>query len=251
MTQTYRTGDAVPNHVAIIMDGNGRWAQRRFLPRAEGHRRGVRSVRRVIEAAARNGVRYLTLFAFSSENWKRPAEEVNALMVLFATALKKEAQAMRENGVRLRVAGDLNAFSQEIRNSIRDSEAMTAHCERMTLTICANYGGRWDIVEAFKNILKKDPTIAEHPEKVTEALVSDNLAFDWAPAVDLMIRTGGEQRISNFILWQAAYAELYASPCLWPDFDENDLKEALDWYAGRERRFGMTGEQIKALGHGE
>ena len=251
MTQTNRTGDAVPNHVAIIMDGNGRWAQRRFLPRAEGHRRGVRSVRRVIEAAARNGVRYLTLFAFSSENWKRPAEEVNALMVLFATALKKEAQAMRENGVRLRVAGDLNAFSQEIRNSIRDSEAMTAHCDRMTLTICANYGDRWDIVEAFKNILKKDPTIVEHPEKVTEALVSDNLAFDWAPAVDLMIRTGGEQRISNFILWQAAYAELYASPTLWPDFDEKDLEAALDWYAGRERRFGMTGEQIKALGRGE
>lgn len=251
MTQTNRTGDAVPNHVAIIMDGNGRWAQRRFLPRAEGHRRGVRSVRRVIEAAARNGVRYLTLFAFSSENWKRPAEEVNALMVLFATVLKKEAQAMRENGVRLRVAGDLSAFSQEIRNSIRDSEAMTAHCERMTLTICANYGGRWDIVEAFKNILKKDPSIGAHPEMVTEALVDANLAFDWAPAVDLMIRTGGEQRISNFILWQAAYAELYASPTLWPDFDEKDLEAALDWYAGRERRFGMTGEQIKALGRGE
>ena len=251
MTQTNRTGDAVPNHVAIIMDGNGRWAQRRFLPRAEGHRRGVRSVHRVIEAAARNGVRYLTLFAFSSENWKRPAEEVNALMVLFATALKKEAQAMRENGVRLRVAGDLSAFSQEIRNSIRDSEAMTAHCERMTLTICANYGGRWDIVEAFKNILKKDPSIGAHPETVTEALVDANLAFDWAPAVDLMIRTGGEQRISNFILWQAAYAELYASPTLWPDFDEKDLDAALDWYAGRERRFGMTGEQIKALGRGE
>ena len=194
----------LPRHVAIIMDGNGRWAQRRFLPRAEGHRRGVRSVRRVIEAAAQSGVRYLSLFAFSSENWKRPADEVNALMGLFATALKKEAQAM------------------------------TAHGETMTLTICANYGGRWDIVEAFRNILRKDPSIAQEPERVTEALVDANLAFDWAPPVDLMIRTGGEQRIS-----------------LWPDFDENDLKEALDWYAGRERRFGMTGEQIKALGHGE
>ena len=154
----------------------------------------------------------------------------------------------RENGY---VAGDLSAFSQEIQNSIRDSEAMTAHCERMTLTICANYGGRWDIVEAFRNILRKDPSIAEHPEKITEAMVDANLAFDWAPPVDLMIRTGGEQRISNFILWQAAYAELFASSTLWPDFDEKDLKEALDWYAGRERRFGMTGDQIKALEHGD
>ena len=209
MSQTNQKGGGAPCHVAIIMDGNGRWAQRRFLPRAEGHRRGVRSVRRVIEAAAQSGVRYLSLFAFSSENWKRPADEVNALMGLFATALKKEAQAMRENGVKLRVAGDLSAFSKDIQESIKESEAMT------------------------------------------EALVDANLAFDWAPPVDLMIRTGGEQRISNFILWQAAYAELYASPRLWPDFDENDLKEALDWYAGRERRFGMTGEQIKALGHGE
>ena len=251
MTETKQTGGAAPRHVAIIMDGNGRWAQRRFLPRVEGHRRGVRSVRRVIEAAAQSGVRYLTLFAFSSENWKRPPEEVNALMALFATALKKEAQAMRDNGVKMRVAGDLSAFSQEIQMSIRDSEAMTAHCERMTLTICANYGGRWDIVEAFRNILRKDPSIAEHPEKITEAMVDANLAFDWAPPVDLMIRTGGEQRISNFILWQAAYAELFASSTLWPDFDENDLKEALDWYAGRERRFGMTGDQIKALEHGD
>lgn len=251
MSQTNQRGGGAPCHVAIIMDGNGRWAQRRFLPRAEGHRRGVRSVRRVIEAAAQSGVRYLSLFAFSSENWKRPADEVNALMGLFATALKKEAQAMRENGVKLRVAGDLSAFSKDIQESIKESEAMTAHGETMTLTICANYGGRWDIVEAFRNILRKDPSIAQEPERVTEALVDANLAFDWAPPVDLMIRTGGEQRISNFILWQAAYAELYASPRLWPDFDENDLKEALDWYAGRERRFGMTGEQIKALGHGE
>lgn len=251
MTVVTQKGGGAPSHVAIIMDGNGRWAQRRFLPRAEGHRRGVQSVRRVIEAAAKRGVRYLTLFAFSSENWKRPADEVNALMRLFATALKKEAQAMLEHGVRLRVAGDLTAFSPEIQESIRQSEVITSHCETMILTVCANYGGRWDIVEAFRNIVRKDPTIATHPERITEALVDENLAFDWAPPVDLMIRTGGEQRISNFILWQAAYAELFASATLWPDFDEKDLDEALNWYAGRQRRFGMTGEQIQALEHGE
>ncbi len=251
MTLTTKKGGGAPSHVAIIMDGNGRWAQRRLMPRVEGHRRGVQSVRRVIEAAAKRGVRYLTLFAFSSENWKRPADEVNALMRLFASALKKEAQAMVEHGVKLRVAGDLSAFSKEIQDSIAQSEAITSHCDTMLLTVCANYGGRWDIVEAFRNILRKDPTIAEHPDAITEALVDQNLAFDWAPPVDLMIRTGGEQRISNFILWQAAYAELYASPTLWPDFDEKDLEAALNWYAGRERRFGMTGEQIQALKQGE
>lgn len=251
MSETKQIGGGAPCHVAIIMDGNGRWAQRRLMPRAEGHRRGVQSVRRVIEAAAKKGIRYLTLFAFSSENWKRPADEVNALMRLFATALKKEAQAMLEHGVRLRVAGDLSAFSEEIRESIRQSEAITAHCDAMVLTVCANYGGRWDIVQAFRNILQRDPSVALHPEKITEELVDANLAFDWAPAVDLMIRTGGEQRISNFILWQAAYAELFASPTLWPDFGQADLEEALNWYAGRQRRFGMTGEQVQALGHGE
>lgn len=248
MTFMIKKGGGAPCHVAIIMDGNGRWAQRRMLPRVEGHRRGVQSVRRVIEIAAKRGVQYLTLFAFSSENWKRPADEVNALMRLFASALKKEAQAMLEHGVRLRIAGDLTAFSQEIQESIRHSEEMTAHCETMVLTICANYGGRWDIVEAFRKILREDPSIVQHPERVTEGLIDQNLAFDWAPSVDLMIRTGGEQRISNFILWQAAYAELFASPTLWPDFDEKDFDEALNWFAGRQRRFGMTGEQIQALG---
>ena len=155
---------------------------------------------------------------------------------------------MLEHGVRLRVAGDLTAFSEEIQQSIRKSEALTEHCDRMVLTVCANYGGRWDVVEAFKNILKRHPEVAAHPERITESLIDENLAFDWAPPVDLMIRTGGEQRISNFILWQAAYAELFASPTLWPDFDETDLEEALNWYSRRERRFGMTGEQIQALG---
>ena len=236
----------VPRHVAVIMDGNGRWAQRRFMPRVEGHRRGVQSVRRVIEAAAAEGIRYLSLFAFSSENWKRPADEVNALMGLFATALKREAEAMHKNGIRLKVAGDLSRFSAEIQESIRQSEELTAEGRRMLLTICANYGGRWDIVSAMQKILRTHPEVASHPELVTEEMVSANLALNWAPEVDLMIRTGGEQRISNFILWQSAYAELYASPVLWPDFGAEDLKKALAWYAGRQRRFGMTGEQIQA-----
>ena len=237
---------ALPRHVAIIMDGNGRWAQRRFLPRAEGHRRGVEAVRRVIEAAAQTGIQYLTLFAFSSENWKRPPEEVNALMRLFATVLKREANAMKEHGVRLRLVGDLTSFSQEIQASIAESEAITKHCDKMILTICANYGGRWEIVSAIRKILSDNPALAHTPEKITESMISENMAISWAPEVDLMIRTGGEQRISNFILWQAAYAELFVSPVLWPDYQKEDLLLALDWYAQRERRFGMTGEQVRS-----
>ncbi|MBR5458511.1 MAG: di-trans,poly-cis-decaprenylcistransferase [Burkholderiaceae bacterium] len=247
MTAIIKQGNvAVPRHVAIIMDGNGRWAQSRFLPRAEGHRRGVESVRRTIEAAVKAGVPFLSLFAFSSENWRRPPEEVNALMKLFATALKREAKHMREHGVRMRVAGDLTAFSEDIQKSIAESEALTASCDRMMLTICANYGGRWDIVEAMRKMVKAHPDVAEHPERITEAMVSEHMAFDWAPEVDLMIRTGGEQRISNFILWQAAYAELYVTRTLWPDFRESDFNAAIVWFNDRERRFGMTGDQVRS-----
>ena len=244
---TKATGSvALPRHVAIIMDGNGRWAQRRFMPRAEGHRRGVEAVRRVIQAAVAADIQFLTLFAFSSENWRRPADEVNALMRLFATALKREAKAMKEHGVRLRVAGDLSGFSEEIQKSIAESEAITSHCDKMVVTICANYGGRWEIVSAIRKILKENPLLAQTPEKITEAMIGENMAIDWAPEVDLMIRTGGEQRISNFILWQAAYAELFVSQTLWPDYRKEDLQQALDWYAQRERRFGMTGEQVRS-----
>lgn len=237
---------AVPRHVAIIMDGNGRWAQRRFMPRVEGHRRGAQTVRLITEAAARSGVGYLTLFAFSSENWRRPADEVGALMSLFAVALKREALNLRDNGIQLRVAGELSRFSPEIQDGIRECEQMTANGRNMVLTVCANYGGRWDILSAMRSILSERPDIAKNPECITESMISEHLAFNWAPEVDLMIRTGGEQRISNFILWQAAYAELYTSSVLWPDFGPEELQKALNWYAGRERRFGMTGEQIQA-----
>ena len=153
---------------------------------------------------------------------------------------------MKEHGVRLRVAGDLSGFSEEIQKSIAESEAITSHCDKMVVTICANYGGRWEIVSAIRKILKENPLLAQTPEKITEAMISENMAIDWAPEVDLMIRTGGEQRISNFILWQAAYAELFVSQTLWPDYRKEDLQQALDWYAQRERRFGMTGEQVRS-----
>ena len=245
-TAPNKTSLSLPRHVAIIMDGNGRWAKKRLLPRAEGHRRGVLAVRRAVTAAAKLGIEYLTLFAFSSENWKRPASEVNALMQLFAHSLKLEAEHMRKNNIRMRVAGDLSAFSQEIQNTIAQSEAMTAHCTGMVLTICANYGGRWDIVQAMRNLLAHHPSLAQNPQAITESLLTEHLALDWVPEVDLMIRTGGEQRISNFLLWQAAYAELFCTPVLWPAYEEADLLKAVAWYAERERRFGMTGEQIQA-----
>lgn len=245
-TTDQKAFQGLPKHVAIIMDGNGRWAKKRLMPRAEGHRRGVGAVRRAVTAAAKLGISYLTLFAFSSENWKRPQAEVNALMQLFALSLKGEAEHMRENNIRMRIAGDLSAFSDEIRRVIAESEAMTAHCDGMMLTICANYGGRWDIVQSVRNLLAEQPQLAQMPEKITEQALTQHLALDWVPEVDLMIRTGGEQRISNFLLWQAAYAELFCTPVLWPAFEEKDLVQAVRWFAERERRFGMTGEQIQA-----
>lgn len=167
-------------------------------------------------------------------------------MSLFAVALKREALNLRDNGIQLRVAGELSRFSPEIQDGIRECEQMTANGRNMVLTVCANYGGRWDILSAMRSILSERPDIAKNPECITESMISEHLAFNWAPEVDLMIRTGGEQRISNFILWQAAYAELYTSSVLWPDFGPEELQKALNWYAGRERRFGMTGEQIQA-----
>ncbi len=236
---------ALPVHVAVIMDGNGRWAKSRMLPRVEGHRRGVAAVRRCTEAARKLGIRALTLFAFSSENWKRPADEVNALMRLFARVLRDECPVFLANGIRLRVAGDVQAFSPELQLVIRETEEATAGCSAMALTVCANYGGRWDILQAMRRIAAEEPLCAKHPEMIDEELVSRHLAMPWAGDVDLMIRTGGESRISNFLLWQAAYAELYFTEELWPDFTEESLKQAVLWYQGRERRFGRISEQLK------
>lgn len=228
----------IPAHVAVVMDGNGRWAKARFLPRVEGHRRGMAALKRLTEAARKAGIRHLTVFAFSSENWKRPADEVNALMRFFVDGLTREAEPLREAGIRLHVVGDTKVFSPELQAAIRTAEQMTEGAQAMTLNICANYGGRWDVVDAVNRLVRDG-------KHVTVETVTDAVSMQWAGPVDLMIRTGGEQRISNFLLWQLAYAELWFTEVLWPDFSEADFNEALTWFAGRERRFGRTGDQVK------
>ena len=238
---------AVPRHVAIIMDGNGRWANARHLPRVAGHNRGVDAVRRVMEACGRRGIEYLTLFAFSSENWRRPVDEVSTLMRLFVTALQKEVSRLHENGVRLRVAGERALLDAELQRLIADAEARTAGNARLNLTVCASYGGRWDLVQAMRSLLASDPSLAQRPHEIDEARLASHLALSFAPDPDLLIRTGGERRISNFLLWQLAYAEIYFSDQLWPDFDAVSLEAALAWYAQRERRFGRTSQQVAAV----
>lgn len=226
-------------HVAIIMDGNGRWAKQRHLPRAEGHRRGVQALNRITEAAVRAGVKELTVFAFSSENWARPQTEVDMLMKLFASALQKWTQPLLDAGVALRVIGDKAAFSSDLNTIITDAEAATRLGSRMRLNVAANYGGRWDLIQAVEQLNQKG--LAVTPDSIEAHLT--------VPAVDLMIRTGGEYRLSNFLLWQSAYAEVYFTERLWPDFNEDDFTEALRWYAGRERRFGRTSEQLQHTGN--
>jgi undecaprenyl diphosphate synthase len=237
--------DAIPRHVAIIMDGNGRWAKQRFLPRVAGHRRGVEAVRASVRHAVERGVRYLTLFAFSSENWRRPADEVSILMELFARALEDEVAKLHSNGIRFKVAGDLTRFAPRIRELIEAATALTAANAKLTLTIAANYGGRWDIVQAAHAWYRA------HPHAAADALPPDvdafapHLAMSHAPEPDLFIRTGGEKRISNFLLWQLAYTELYFTDLLWPDFDAAAFDAAIASYARRERRFGRTSEQLE------
>ena len=233
-----QTGD-VPRHVAIIMDGNGRWARRRRLPRIAGHRRGAEAVRASVRACDERGIEYLTLFAFSSENWRRPAEEVALLMKLFRTALEREVDELHRNGVRLKVVGDTSRFDPKICKLIESGEALTAGNRRLTLTIAANYGGRWDILQATNQALQQGA------RSIDEQTLSAYLAMSYAPEPDLFIRTGGEQRISNFLLWQLAYTELYFTETLWPDFDGAALDEAIASYRRRERRFGRTSEQLE------
>ena len=231
----------VPRHIAIIMDGNGRWAKKRFLPRVAGHKRGVETVREIIKACVERGVSYLTLFAFSSENWRRPQEEVSFLMQLFLRALEEEVAKLHEKGIRFRVIGDLSRFDPQIVSLIKRGEELTAGNGSLTLTIAANYGGRWDILQAMEKML------AARPEKrsgFTEADLAGHLALNYGPEPDLFIRTGGEQRISNFLLWQLAYSELYFTDTLWPEFDTAALDLAITSYQQRERRFGRTSEQL-------
>ena len=239
-TQAIPEAGEVPRHVAIIMDGNGRWAKKRFLPRVGGHRKGVEAVREVVKACAELRVQYLTLFAFSSENWRRPAEEVSFLMQLFLRSLEQEVGKLHENGIRFKVAGDLTAFDARIVELIRRGEELTAAHEGLTLTIAANYGGRWDILQAAERCRAEDPAAP-----ITEARLAAHLSMAYAPEPDLFIRTGGEQRVSNFLLWQLAYTELYFTEALWPDFGRAALLEAFASYRLRERRFGRTSEQLR------
>jgi undecaprenyl diphosphate synthase len=233
----------VPRHVAIIMDGNGRWAKRRRLPRIAGHKRGVESVRATVKHCAEQGVGYLTLFAFSSENWRRPADEVALLMQLFIAALENEVQKLHRNGIRLKVIGERGRFDPKIQALIAEGERLTAGNDGLTLTIAANYGGRWDILQALSRLVRADPAAAAHG--VAEEQLAPLLSMSYAPEPDLFIRTGGEQRISNFLLWQLAYSEFYFTDTLWPDFDAAALDAAIVSYRGRERRFGRTSDQVE------
>lgn len=243
-TQTIPERSDAPRHVAIIMDGNGRWATQRFLPRSAGHARGVQAVRRIVEACGRRGVRYLTLFAFSSENWRRPQEEVSLLMRLFIQTLEKEVGKLEEQGVRLRVVGDTSAFEPKLQALIRQVEERTGHNDALNLTVAANYGGRWDVLQAMRRMLEAEPDLASRPDDIDETRLAPHLSMAWAPEPDLFIRTGGEQRVSNFLIWQLAYTELYFTDSYWPDFDADELDRAFEWYRTRERRFGRTSAQV-------
>ena len=232
----------VPRHVAVIMDGNGRWAKQRHLPRISGHKRGVEAVRATVKACAERGVGYLTLFAFSSENWRRPPDEVALLMQLFIGALENEVQKLHRNGIRLKVVGEQSRFDPKIQALIAEGERLTAGNAGLTLTIAANYGGRWDILQALSRLVREQPGAAA--AGVREQDLAPYLAMSYAPEPDLFIRTGGEQRVSNFLLWQLAYTELHFTGTLWPDFDAAALEGAFAWYRRRERRFGRTSEQL-------
>ena len=232
----------IPRHIAVIMDGNGRWARQRFLPRIAGHRRGVENVRSTVRACAEKGVEFLTLFAFSSENWRRPADEVSFLMQLFVIALEQEVAKLHENGIRFRVIGNLSRFEPRLRRLISDGEQLTRDNTRLTLTVAANYGGRWDMIQAVTRMMKERPHLMGG---FGEADLSPYLSMAYAPEPDLFIRTGGEQRISNFLLWQLAYTEMYFTETQWPDFDAAALDLAIASYRRRERRFGRTSEQLR------
>jgi len=236
----------VPRHVAIIMDGNGRWAKRRSLPRLAGHRAGIRPVRDTVECCAQSGVEALTLFAFSSENWRRPPEEVRGLMSLFFDALDREIAELDANGIRLRFIGDRNKLNRRLDEATRAAEIRTAGNTRMQLIIAVAYGGRWDIAQAARTLAHEVAAGRLDPEAIDEALIERSLETASLPKVDLLIRTGGEQRVSNFLLWDIAYSELFFSDLLWPEFSEAELARAFAFYAQRQRRFGRTGEQIEA-----
>ncbi|MFQ5994217.1 MAG: isoprenyl transferase [Acidiferrobacterales bacterium] len=237
---------ALPRHIAVVMDGNGRWATKRHLPRVAGHSKGVERVRELVTACGKKGVKFLTLFAFSSENWSRPEGEVKALIQLFINALDQEIAKLQENNIRFRVIGDIGRFGPKAEKRIRQAQATTQKNDTLVLTIAANYGGRWDVAQACAELARQVERGQIGPDAIDPDRIGRFLSMHGTPDPDLFIRTGGEQRISNFLLWQLAYTELYFTPVLWPDFDRAEFELALDSYLKRQRRFGLTGEQIEA-----
>jgi undecaprenyl diphosphate synthase len=251
MTEETKAFDnALPQHVGIIMDGNGRWAERQGRPRVWGHKKGVDAVRRAVSLCRKLGIPSLTLFAFSSENWRRPEDEVSSLMQLFLFVLEKEVKALHKNQVRLKIIGDLSRFSDKLQQNIRQAEALTAANTGLTLNVAANYGGRWDITNAAQQLATAVAAGTLAPADITEQLLAQHIQMHEQPELDLLIRTGGDIRISNFLLWQAAYAELCFLDTLWPDFDDQVFADAIASFVSRERRFGCTGAQIRQLAAG-
>ena len=236
-----------PKHVAIIMDGNGRWAQKKGSARIVGHKAGVETVRSVVQICVEKGIEVVTLFAFSSENWRRPEKEVTLLMSLFLAALQREVKKLHKNDVQLRIVGDVSAFDKKIQEQIKKSEALTKDNKTLILNIAANYGGQWDITQSVKHLASLVEVGELKAEEITSELIEQNLCMNDLPEPDLFIRTGGEERISNFLIWQLAYSELYFTDTLWPDFDRQAFEAALDSFAGRQRRFGHTGEQVEDM----
>jgi undecaprenyl diphosphate synthase len=236
--------DNSPRHIAIIMDGNGRWAQKRFMPRAVGHQAGVKAVRKIVEYCAKNKIEVLTLFAFSSENWRRPEAEVSLLMALFMATLQREINKLDRNNIRLRFIGDRTAFSDKLQQKMAEGEAQTQDNTALTVVVAANYGGHWDICQAFQKVVDKMAGGELQNQLITEELINRHLSTADLPDPDLFIRTGGEQRVSNFMLWQLAYTEMYFTTTLWPDFDEHSLEDAIKSFKTRQRRFGHTSEQV-------
>lgn len=247
MTNSDKYRPIRPTHVAIIMDGNGRWATRNGKPRHAGHRAGVKSARAVVEACAESDVKVLTLFAFSSENWKRPPSEVDALMRLFVEVLQREVDTLHENGIQLRFIGARDTLPTILRKRMADAEARTAANSRMTLVLAVAYGGQWDMVQAVRRISQKVRSGDLDPADIDEALIDRHRALAGLPSPDLLIRTGGEQRVSNFLLWDLAYTELCFTDTLWPDFGADQIAQALEFFSQRQRRFGLTGDQLEAI----
>ncbi len=244
MNNSSESSTELPRHIAVVMDGNGRWANKRHLPRAAGHKAGVGATRKLVEHCAKNRIEALTIFAFSSENWNRPKTEVSSLMALFIATISVEVKKLHKKNVRVRFIGERTRFSEKLQKSINQSELLTQDNTGLQLNIAANYGGRWDVVEACKLLLQDVIENNKDISEINEASFEQHVVLSELPAPDLFIRTGGEQRISNFLIWQTAYSELFFVDTLWPDFSETELDEALNWYAGRQRRFGKTGQQM-------